>query len=123
MTEPRHKLLLCNCNRTMQFDGKAVAGALGASAGPHIHSELCRRHVAAFEAAAKSGEDLLVACTQESSLFSALHDDFEGQGAIRFVNIRETAGWAKEGEHAAPKMAALLAAADLPAAPHPVRHR
>ena len=115
----RHKTLLCNCNRTMRIDGKAIAGALGESGEPRIHDALCRQHVAAFEAAVKSGDDLLVACTQESSLFSALHDDFEGQGAIRFVNIRETAGWAKEGEHAAPKMAALLAAADLPE-PEPV---
>jgi ferredoxin len=117
----RHKTLLCNCNRTMKPDGKTIAGALGESAVPQIHEALCRQHVAAFEAAVKSGDDLLVACTQESSLFSALHDDFEGRGAIRFVNIRETAGWSEEGGQSAPKMAALLAAADLPEAePVPV---
>jgi Fe-S-cluster-containing dehydrogenase component len=115
----RHKTLLCNCNRTMKLDGKAIAGALGESGEPRIHDALCRQHVAAFEAAVKSGEDLLVACTQEASLFSALHDDFEGQAAIRFVNIRETAGWGEEGAQAAPKIAALLAAADLPD-PEPV---
>lgn len=119
MTEPRHKLLLCNCNRTMQFDGKAVAGALGASAGPHIHSELCRRHVAAFEAAVKSGEDLLVACTQEAPLFTELHEQFQAVGNIRFANIRETAGWSADAAAAAPKIAALLAVADLPE-PEPV---
>ncbi len=96
MTEPRHKLLLCNCNRTMQFDGKSVAGALGLGAGPHIHSELCRRHVAAFEAAAKSGDDLLVACTQEAPLFRELHEQFQAAGGIRFANIRETAGWSAD---------------------------
>ena len=115
MTEPRHKLLLCNCNRTMQLDGKAVAGA----AGPHIHSELCRRHVAAFEAAAKSGDDLLVACTQEAPLFRELHEQFQAAGSIRFANIRETAGWSAEAAAAAPKIAALLAVADLPE-PEPV---
>ena len=115
----RHKTLLCNCNRTMKLDGKALAGALGESGEPRIHDALCRQHVAAFEAAVKSGEDLLVACTQEASLFSALHDDFEGQAPIRFVNIRETAGWSEEGAQATPKMAALLAAADLPD-PEPV---
>ena len=119
MTEPRHKLLLCNCNRTMQLDGKSVAGALGLDAGPHIHSELCRRHVAAFEAAAKSGEDLLVACTQEAPLFRELHEEFKGAGSIRFVNIRETAGWSADAAAAAPKIAALLAVADLPE-PEPV---
>ena len=115
MTEPRHKVLLCNCNRTMQLDGKAVAGA----AGPHIHSELCRRHVAAFEAAAKSGDDLLVACTQEAPLFRELHEQFGAAGSIRFANIRETAGWSAEAATAAPKIAALLALADLPD-PEPV---
>ncbi len=116
MTEPRHKLLLCNCNRTMPLDGKTVAGALGLSAGPFIHSELCRRHVAAFEAAAKSGDDLLVACTQEAPLFRELHKQFQAKGDVRFANIRETAGWSADAPSVAPKIAALLALADLPAA-------
>jgi len=119
MTQQSRKVLLCNCNRTMPLDGKAVAGTLELDAVPHIHSELCRRHVAAFEAAAKSGEDLLVACTQEAPLFRELHEEFKATGDIRFVNIRETAGWSKDAQQAAPKIAALLAAAQLPA-PEPV---
>jgi ferredoxin len=119
MTQQSRKVLLCNCNRTMPLDGKAVAGTLELDAVPHIHSELCRRHVAAFEAAAKSGEDLLVACTQEAPLFRELHEEFKGTGDIRFVNIRETAGWSKDAQQAAPKIAALLAAAQLPD-PEPV---
>src|SRR5476649_12672 len=119
MTEPRHKPLLCNCNRTMQLDGKSVAGVLGLSTGPHVHSELCRRHVAAFEAAVKSGDDLLVACTQEAPLFRELHEQFQGTGSIRFANIRESAAWSAEAAAAAPKIAALLAVADLPE-PEPV---
>ena len=99
----------------MQLDGKSLAGALSLAAGPHLHSELCRRHVAAFEAASKSGDDLLVGCTQEAPLFRELHDQFQGAGSIRFVNIRETAGWTAEAGGAAPKIAALLAVADLPA--------
>ncbi|MEO7728403.1 MAG: 4Fe-4S binding protein, partial [Burkholderiales bacterium] len=119
MTEPRHTLLLCNCNRTLQLDGKIVTTALGLPAHTHIHSELCRRHVAAFEAAAKSGDDLLVACTQEAPLFRELHEQFKGAGDIRFTNIRETAGWSADGAAASPKIAALLAMADLPE-PEPV---
>jgi ferredoxin len=110
----RQKTLLCNCNKTMTVDGKAIAGALGEGELPPVRSELCRHHLASFEAAVKSGDDLLVACTQEAPLFSALHQEMGGQGTIRFVNIRETAGWSEEGAQAAPKMAALLAAADLP---------
>jgi ferredoxin len=110
----RQKTLLCNCNRTMTVDGKVIAGALGGDEWPPLRSELCRHHLASFEAAVKSGDDLLVGCTQEAPLFSALHAEMGGQGTIRFVNIRETAGWSEEGAQAAPKMAALLAAADLP---------
>ena len=88
MTQQRRKLLLCNCNKTMPLDGKTVGAALELDAAPAINSELCRRHVAVFEAAAKSGEDLLVACTQEAPLFRELHEEFKATGDIRFVNIR-----------------------------------
>ncbi len=115
----RQKTLLCNCNRTMQVDGKAIAGALGLSTAPDVQSEMCRQHLSAFESAVKSGEDLLVACTQEAPLFTALHAELNGTAEIRFVNVRETAGWSEQGRQAAPKMAALLAAADLPE-PEPV---
>ena len=121
MTRNRRKLLVCDCNHTMRLDGKALADALGLDAAPQIHHELCRRHVAAFEASAKSGEDLLVACTQEAPLFRELHDAFEAAGDSRFVNIRETAGWSADAGRATPKIAALLALADLPEAePVPV---
>ncbi len=121
MTEPRHKLLLCNCNRTSPIDGKAVAGALDLAAPPLIHTELCRKQVAAFEAAVKSGDDLLVACTQEAPLFREVNEQLAGVGEIRFTNVRETAGWSPEASSASPKIAALLALADLPQpAPVPV---
>ena len=109
----RHKTLLCNCNRTMQIDGKAVARGLSVNELPPVQSEMCRRHLAAFESAVKSGDDLLIACTQEAPLFTALHEELGGTGAISFVNVRETGGWSDEGQQAAPKMAALLAAADV----------
>jgi len=119
MTQERRKLLLCSCNGTMRLDGKAVAAALHLDAAPHVNGELCRRHLASFEAAIKSGEDLVVACTQEAPLFGELHAELKAAGAIKFVNIRETAGWSAEGGRAAPKIAALLALAQLPD-PEPV---
>lgn len=115
----RHKTLLCNCNRTMTVDGRKLAAALGAEVQPNVNDALCRQHLGVFEAALKSGDDVLVACTQEAPLFSALHGELGGTGGLRFANIRETAGWSAQGAHAAPKMAALLAAADLPE-PEPV---
>ena len=40
--------LICNCNRTMPLDGKALARALKLDAEPQVSTELCRRHLAAF---------------------------------------------------------------------------
>lgn len=88
-----------------------------------LHTLLCRREAGAFQRAAKasaaSGDEMLVACTQESRLFLELNAETEGAASvterpIRFVNIRETAGWGAEGRGATPKIAALLAAAQLP---------
>ncbi|MBI3045765.1 MAG: 4Fe-4S binding protein [Betaproteobacteria bacterium] len=111
--------LICNCNRTMPLDGKALARALKLESAPAVHTELCRKHIAAFEAAVKKGDDLVVACTQEAPLFGELHGELKGNAGIQFVNIRETAGWSAEAKNATPKIAALLAAADLPD-PEPV---
>ena len=111
--------LICNCNRTMPLDGKALARALKLDTPPHVNTELCRRHLAAFEAAVKNGNDLAVACTQEAALFTELHGELKGTATIQFVNIRESAGWSAEAGDATPKIAALLALADLPE-PEPV---
>lgn len=119
MATENRKLLLCNCNRTMPVDGKAVAKALDLEAAPKISSELCRRQLAAFEAAVKSGGDIVVGCTQEAPLFAELHDEFKGTGSIKFVNIRETAGWSAEAGQSTAKVAALLALTTVPE-PEPV---
>jgi ferredoxin len=112
----------------MPLDGPALKAALGPEAGAGletVHTLLCRREAGAFQRAAKSGDDLLVACTQESRLFLQLNEQTEGalplsERPIRFVNIRETGGWSKDGRQASPKIAALLALAQLPdAAPVP----
>ena len=106
---------------------RALAKTPGASTDglETVHTLLCRREAAAFQRAAKatgaSGDELLVACTQESRLFLELNDETEGaarvaERPIHFVNIRETAGWGAEGRNATPKIAALIAAAQLPAA-------
>lgn len=115
----RCKSLLCNCNRTMALDSPAVAKGLGLEGAPTVATELCRKQIGRFEAAVKSGDDLLVACTQEAPLFAELHRELGATGTIRFANIRETAGWSQEGASAAPKIAALLALADVPP-PEPV---
>ncbi len=108
----------------MPLDAPALAGALGAQADglEFVHSTLCRREAPAFQRAAKSGDDLLIACTQEARLFLELNSQTEGapsvaERPIRFVNIRETGGWSKDAKSATPKIAALIAAAQLPEPP------
>ena len=95
--------LICNCNLTMPLDGKALARALKLDGAPRLSSELCRKHLATFEAAVRKGGDLVVACTQEAPLFGELHEELKGEGGIQFVNIRETAGWSAEAKNATPK--------------------
>ncbi|MCV2349007.1 4Fe-4S dicluster domain-containing protein [Paucibacter sp. Y2R2-4] len=124
--------LICNCNKTLPLDGPALQKALGPEASrglETVHTLLCRSQAGDFQRAAKAstaaGGDLLVACTQESRLFLELNEQTVGapsisERPIRFVNLRETGGWSKDAAKATPKMAALLALAQLPdAAPVP----
>ena len=116
----------------MPLDSLALGQALpnlaspGTTAGSpvHLYTTLCRREAPEFQRAAKSGEDLLIACTQESRLFLELNEQTVGapsvaERPIRFVNIRETGGWSDDASKATPKIAALIAAAQLPE-PEPV---
>jgi ferredoxin len=109
--------LICNCNQTMPLNPKALGEALDEDLT--LHTTLCRRDAPAFQKACRSGDDLVVACTQESRLFTELSEQTEGAVSldvrpIRFVNIRETGGWGREAAQSTPKMAALLTAARLP---------
>lgn len=101
----------------MPLDPKALGDALDEDLT--LHTTLCRRDAPAFQRACRSRDELVVACTQESRLFTELADQTEGAVSadvrpIRFVNIRETAGWSREARQATPKMAALLALARVP---------
>jgi len=111
-------LKLCNCNRTIPLDAKALAAALKSGAAPTIHTELCRKESGAFQATLRDS-DVLVACTQEAPLFTELANLAESKSELRFFNIREAAGWSAEGKQATPKIAALIAAAAM-AEPEPV---
>jgi ferredoxin len=110
--------LICDCNKTMPLDPEALGRALDEKLT--LHSTLCRREAGAFQQAVKTGDDVVVACTQEKRLFGELGQQTEGAvSPIRFVNIRETGGWSRDAKSAMPKLAALLAAAKLPE-PEPV---
>jgi ferredoxin len=110
--------LICNCNQTLPLQTQPLGRALGEDLKEH--TTLCRREAGAFQRAIQGHDTVVVACTQEQRLFAELAQQTEGAVApIRFVNLRETAGWSAEGAQATPKMAALLAAARLPP-PEPV---
>ena len=102
----------------MPLDPKVLGRALDENLV--LHSTLCRREAGAFQQAVKTGDDVVVACTQERRLFGEIGTQTEGAvSPVHFVNIRETGGWSRDARHAMPKIAALLAAASLPE-PEPV---
>ena len=109
-------LFLCTCNGTMPLDAEALARATGGLAAP-LHTAMCQKDLARFRAGAQG--DMLVACTQEQRLLGEVAEEATKMRTIRFVNIRETAGWSADAAHTTPKIAALLATAALPD-PEPV---
>jgi ferredoxin len=106
MADRPQKILICSCEDTMPLDGSAVERACR---GAEVlrGRELCRAELDRVRAAAADGQAMAIACTQEAPLFK----EIGGETPITFMNIRETAGWSKDADAAAPKIAALLAAA------------
>ncbi|MFD1379017.1 4Fe-4S binding protein [Fodinicurvata halophila] len=110
----KRRVLVCDCEKTMPLGKAGLEKACRKAGGDgelFLNTQLCRSQIENYQAALESGEDLLVACTQEAPLFSEVAEDFESSGTVSFTNIRETAGWSKDAEKATPKIAALLAAA------------
>jgi Fe-S-cluster-containing dehydrogenase component len=102
----------------MPLQTQKLGQALGESLT--LHSTLCRREAGAFQKAIQTGQEVVVACTQEKKLFAELATQTPGATSpIKFVNIREMGGWSRDAQNASPKLAALLAAAHLPE-PDPV---
>ena len=108
--------LACTCNGTVPAAACAGAGLPGAAAPVKA---LCRGDVAAFRAAVRQNGPVVVGCTQEAAFFDELADRLDSPAELRYVNLREAAGWSREGAAAGPKIAALLEMASLPA-PAPV---
>lgn len=116
MSAADKKMFLCTCNGTMPLDRDALAQGLGI-APPHLHTALCQKELDRYAGGAVG--DLIVACTQEARLFDQVAEEGGKAQSIRFVNIRESAGWSAEARAATPKIVALLEAAALPE-PEPV---
>ena len=103
---------VCSCNRTMALDAEALGRALGLDAPPAVAGSLCQRDLQHFARAASG--DVIIGCTQEAKLLDAVAAEGGRTHSVRFVNLRENAGWSREADAATPKIAALLAQAALP---------
>ena len=109
---PRN-ILICSCEDTVPLNGEMVRHACRDSVVIEGR-QFCRAELDRVRKAAAGGEQITVACTQEAPLFNEIAGEIDGSGAITFINIRETAGWAKDSVKAGPKMAALIAASAEP---------
>src|SRR5712691_8836681 len=90
-------LKVCSCNHTVALDAKALAAALKSDAPLEVHHQLCRKDAGAFQAALGGSDDVIVACTQEAPLFGELAASAGSRANLKFVNVREHAGWSSEG--------------------------
>jgi ferredoxin len=103
----------------MSLDTGAIRIGCGA-ANVTTARHLCRSEIARYRAAVESEGPVTVACTQESALFDEVAEEAGREAPITYANVRETAGWSRDGASAGPKMAALLAAAAEPMPATPV---
>ena len=88
MTLEDRALKICNCNKTIALDAKALVAALKLTQPIQMHTELCRKEVGSFQESLK-GEACVVACTQEAPLFSELAREAGAATGLKFINIRE----------------------------------
>lgn len=107
----KRKILVCSCEDTMPLDRDALTrGCRGAELV--TGRQFCRAELDRFRTLAGIGAPLTIGCTQEEPLFREVAGDTGTD--LRFVNLREAAGWSGEAAKTGPKMAALAAAAAEP---------
>ena len=114
MTEPRPIIFACSCDATMPLRQGALKKACAGFGDVTAAEQLCRRELDRFKNALGGGGPVLVGCTQEQPVFEETAEELGFKGALRFANIRESAGWSDEAARAGAKIAALFAAADEP---------
>lgn len=114
------KLLACTCNGTVALEGAHLERPFPVPVRALAPArELCRREVSRYLAELEGEDDLVVTCTQEAALFGELATARRAVAPVRFVDLREQAGWGEDGARAGPKMAALVAMAAV-TPPEPV---
>ncbi|MGI9380697.1 MAG: 4Fe-4S dicluster domain-containing protein, partial [Methyloligellaceae bacterium] len=115
MNEPSGKprFLICNCENTMNLEASKLEAVLDLDKDFRLYTNLCRTQIEDYQSALQSEHGLCVGCTQESPLFREIALE-EERSPPEFVNIRERAGWTKQKGDIHPKIAALLAEAQVP---------
>ena len=101
-------IVACSCEDTMPLDAHALR--VGCRSGRLVTGrQFCGAELGRFRELVASNMPITMGCTQEAPLFDATAG--ESRGNLKFVNLRERAGWSKDAADAGPKMAALAAAA------------
>ncbi len=104
------RLILCDCLGTQNIDSGLIEKQCGLACS-RIHTALCTREIK--DAAREIGQgDAIIACLQERELFEELAGELDAQ-MPEFVDIRDRAGWTDGDAGAGPKMAALIADAQM----------
>ena len=108
------KILVCDCEGTINFDKKLLPKIFDGSK-LEINTHLCRSQIENFSKAVAEGDPIVVACTQEAPLFVETSAEIQPDTKVSYTNIRERAGWSDDAKNALPKIKALLTEATLDA--------
>ncbi|WP_170608247.1 4Fe-4S binding protein [Ruegeria arenilitoris] len=106
------KLMLCDCAGSQKMDREQISRSCELVCS-RVHTALCTHELEAAAEAMEQGDQLVIACGQETAVFVDLAAEL-GEERPGFVDLRDRAGWSAEGQDATPKMAALAAEATLP---------
>lgn len=105
------RLVVCDCGGTLAPDVAAIERG-GQVTCSRLYSGLCTSQIA-LAAEELQNPGVIVACQQEVAVFQDLAEEI-GVEPPGFVDLRDRAGWSDQGQDAGPKMAALVAEAQLP---------
>ena len=95
----------------MKIDGDGLSKACSSDTVCNVYNNLCGSELNVvldqLKETQNSNKNLLIACTQEQKTFDELAEENNFESPKTF-NIRELAGWSKEGEKSTPKISSLI---------------
>ena len=109
-------VFVCDCEGSCPIDRDTIETALTTRIEPTATS-LCGRQFDRFRRRLADGGKVVVACAQQAPRFAEAAELAGFTGDMRFVDVRDRAGWSADGERAGAKMAALIAEAQVPIEP------